>query len=67
MANQKLTPDQVVRIYNLLDTHYLIMEVRYMGKNRFKVITDKRRFCITYNDSYTKYILDGINLWREEK
>lgn len=67
MANQKLTPDQVVRIYNLLDTHYLIMEVRYMGKNRFKVITDKRRFCVTYDDKYTNYILNGIELRRDEK
>ena len=66
MLNQKLTPEQIVRLYNLIDTHHLIMEVRYLGKNRFKVITDKRRFCITYEEKFTNFILNGIYLRRDE-
>jgi hypothetical protein len=63
----KLSDDQIVRLYQVVDTHHQIKSAIYMGYNSFNVETDKRSFIFHTNDKTTDYIFNGIKLMRDEQ
>ena len=62
-----LTDKQIPRLLQVVDTHYRIEKAYYMGNDCFKVITDKRRFIAKLNPRLTNFVINGIQLERDEK
>lgn len=63
----KLNEEQIVRLYQVVDTHHHIESAVYMGYNSFNITTDKRAFVFHTNQKTTDFVLNGIKLTRDEK